>query len=232
MRVAIIPARGGSKRIKKKNIKNFCGFPIITHSIKTALDSKLFDHVIISTDDEEIASVSKLAGAEIPFIRPDYLSDDYAGTLPVIAHAIIEYESIIKKKIDEVCCIYATAPFVSIDTLNKSLEILLHSPDLNYVFPAVEYNYSIFRSFKMNNNDRCEMLWPENFKKRSQDFPKIYHDAGQFYWGKRDAFCSKKELFQSDSSPIILPHYLAQDIDTEEDWYRAELLYQLLKAKQ
>jgi len=224
--VAIIPARGGSKRIPKKNIKNFHGKPLIAYSIKAALDSKLFEKVIVSTDDETIAEIAQQYGAEIPFIRPKELSDDYTGTVDVVNHAIAYLESQ-GERYEYVCTIYATAPFLQKKYLIEGYEKLKNSDAIN-AFSATSMPFPIQRTFKVNDNGRCEMFTPEHYMSRSQDLEEAYQDAGQFYWtkvGKK----SNEIMFGSDSIPIILPRYLVQDIDTLEDWKRAEYMYEALK---
>lgn len=229
MRLAIIPARGGSKRIPKKNIKNFLGKPMIAYSIEAAIQSGLFDKIVVSTDSEEIAEVAIAYGAEIPFFRPSELANDHAATVPVIAHAIQWF-------IDNgeppsvACCIYATAPLIQEAYLREGFDAL-SDPEVLYAFSACEFSYPIFRSLKITPQNRVEMFFPENYNKRSQDLEKAYHDAGQFYWGRPEAFLKHLPLFDSYSSPIVLPHYLVQDIDTLDDWYRAELLYKGLEKK-
>lgn len=230
MRLAVIPARGGSKRIPRKNIKNFCGQPIIAYSIQSALNSELFGKVIVSTDDEEIADVAKQYGAEVPFIRPDELSDDFTGTVPVIKHAILESEKVYACDFSEVCCIYATSPFIQQEYLKKGLELLTENGSA-YTFSATEYNYPIQRSFFVSDEGRASMFYPEEYQTRSQDLTPAYHDAGQFYWGLGNAYMDEIPLIGSDSAPVILPSYLVQDIDTMDDWRRAELIYNALFKK-
>nr|VFJ52748.1 MAG: N-acylneuraminate cytidylyltransferase [Candidatus Kentron sp. FM]VFJ57286.1 MAG: N-acylneuraminate cytidylyltransferase [Candidatus Kentron sp. FM]VFK08924.1 MAG: N-acylneuraminate cytidylyltransferase [Candidatus Kentron sp. FM] len=227
MNIAIIPARGGSKRIPRKNIRDFCGMPMIARSIATARDSGLFEHIIVSTDDEEIADVAKKHGAEIPFVRPAELADNYAGTIEVVAHAarwLLERQW----PINAVCCLYATAPFVRPDDMRLGLEMLQSGP-WAYTFTATEYASPIFRSFRVHPQGGVEMFFPERFDTRSQDLPVALHDAGQFYWGWPDSWLKQKKLFDRHSSPIIIPNWRVQDIDTEEDWRRAELLHNILR---
>ncbi|WP_395167155.1 pseudaminic acid cytidylyltransferase [Francisella salimarina] len=228
MRLAVIPARGGSKRIPRKNIKYFREKPIIAHSIQTLLKSNLFDKVIVSTDDTEIADVAKEYGAEVPFIRPKDISDDFATTGDVVKHAIEWYQSK-GENIGVVCCLYATAPFVKCEDLINSLKVL-ETDDTECVFSATEFSYPIFRSFALDCDYRPEMFWPENFAKRSQDLPKAYHDAGMFYIAKPCVFTEGKPLFSEHSKVNLIPHYRVQDIDTLEDWKRAELMYGALKS--
>lgn len=227
MNVAIIPARGGSKRIPRKNIKAFAGKPIISWSIKAALESDCFDQVIVSTDDSEIADIAIKYGADVPFLRPEKLSDDFTGTIPVIRHAI---KQLCDKSTDveNVCCIYATAPFLCIEDLRRGLEILLASNSL-FSFAVTRFPFPIQRALKINERDRVEMFQPEYFHTRSQDLEESWHDAGQFYWGKVAAWLDEDVLFGSNSSPVKLPMYRVQDLDTYEDWERAELMYRVLK---
>lgn len=227
--IAVIPARGGSKRIPKKNIKDFFGKPLIAYSIEVALKSKLFKKVIVSTDDEEIASVAKQYGADVPFIRPKELSDDYTGTGDVVNHAI-EYLESNGESYEYICTIYATAPFLQVKYLVEGYEKLKNSDAVN-TFSVTSMPSPVQRSFKLNDNGRCEMFNPEHYMSRSQDLEEAYHDAGQFYWTarSRQKNSTNKVVFSSISIPIILPRYLVQDIDTLEDWKRAEYMYEALK---
>lgn len=226
--VAIIPARGGSKRIPKKNIKLFHGKPLIAYSIETALASKLFEKVIVSTDDEEIARVAMEYGAEVPFIRPKELSDDYTGTADVVNHAI-EYLESQGENIDYVCTIYATAPFLQEQYLIEGFEKLKNSDAVN-AFSCTSMPFPIQRTFKLDENGRCEMFTPEHYMSRSQDLEEAYQDAGQFYWTNRirQKESRNQVVFSDISIPIILPRYRVQDIDTLEDWTRAEYMYHAL----
>lgn len=225
MNLAIIPARGGSKRIPGKNIKFFLGKPIISYSIKTVLKSNIFDKVIVSTDSKEIASVAREHGAETPFIRPAELADDFCGTTEVIAHAIKWYQ---KKgyQIDLVCCVYATSPFISPETIIKGMKILKET-DKQYSLTVTHFPSSIHRALKIDKN-QIGMLWPENFNIRSQDLKEAYYDAGQMYCGKPKAFIDGLPFFTNQSAPIILPNYLVQDIDTIEQWKTAELMFKAM----
>lgn len=222
MNVAIIPARGGSKRIPRKNIREFCGKPMIAYSIDAARQSSLFEHIVVSTDDEEIASVALARGAEVPFQRPAQLADDHAGTTEVIAHAT-RWLTDRGWLPEAVCCIYATAPFIRVEELRQGLA-LLKSGNWAFTFTATVYEAPIFRSFCIHPQGGVEMLFPEHFTTRSQDLPPALQDAGQFYWGQPDAWLKKKRLFDRHSCPIIIPRWRVQDIDTEEDWKRAEFL--------
>jgi N-acylneuraminate cytidylyltransferase len=230
MKLCVIPARGGSKRIPRKNIKLFNGKPIIAYSIEAALSSDCFDKVIVSTDDPEIAEVGRAYGAEIPFMRPDELANDYAGTLPVIKHAIEWFEQN-QTKPRNVCCIYATAPFVQAKSIKAAYQ-QLQEIDADYCFTVTGFSFPIQRAIKITENQRLQMFYPDKFNARSQDLVKSYHDAGQFYWGRAEAFKMQKQLFSDVSSPYVLPGYLVQDIDTAEDWTRAEIMYQVLRQSE
>ena len=229
MRLCIIPARGGSKRIPRKNIKEFLGQPVIAYSIKAAIDSQCFDKVIVSTNDAEIAEVAKSFGASVPFMRPDELADDYASTIPVVKHAI-EWFDDQGQSPSEVCCLYATAPFVRASTIRKAYE-QMQSAQADYCFTVTSFAFPIQRAIKITAENRVEMLYPEHLETRSQDLEESYHDAGQFYWGKAEAFKQQKPLFSKSATPYILPRYLVQDIDTLEDWKKAELMFKTIKKE-
>lgn len=234
--VAIIPARGGSKRIPKKNIRNFCGKPIIAYSIEAALDSGVFERVIVSTDDNEIATIAKQFGAEVPFIRPASLSDDHTGTNDVIVHAI---KSLQQQGVDIgfVCCIYATAPFLQSNFILNGLEQLKSDNSKRFSFSVCKFNYPVQRSFTIepssdvSSKGEIKLISPQYIGERSQDLPKVFHDAGQFYWALAEDFInSDNGMFSKVSIPIALPSYLVQDIDDEDDWRRAEYMYKALMA--
>lgn len=227
MKLAVIPARGGSKRIPRKNIKEFCGKPIIAWSIEAALKSGCFDRVIVSTDDPEIAATAQSWGVEVPFIRPAELADDYSGTIPVIAHAVDWYQQQGVNP-EHVCCVYATAPFVRAQDLRMGLNILMEK-GCNYAFAVTRYSFPIQRAIRITADGRVEMFHPEHFNTRSQDLEEAYHDAGQFYWGRAAAWQTGKAVFSPDASPVILPNERVQDIDTPEDWRRAERLFRALQ---
>ena len=227
MRIAVIPARGGSKRIPRKNIKPFQGKPMIAWSILAARDSACFDQIIVSTDDDEIADVARNYGAQVPFMRPANLSDDHATTVPVIAHATAWCRDA-GKDVTDVCCLYATAPFVRPDDLQKGLA-QLQSSGAQYVFSATDYGFPIQRALYQTAAGRVAMVQPEHMNTRSQDLPAAYHDAGQFYWGHAQAWLDQVPLMGADAQIITLPRYRVQDIDTPEDWRRAELLFQALQ---
>ncbi|MEQ1530814.1 MAG: pseudaminic acid cytidylyltransferase, partial [Methylococcales bacterium] len=200
MRIAVIPARGGSKRIPRKNIKLFFGKPMIAWSIEAAKASELFEHIIVSTDDMEIAEVAKTWGAEVPFMRPEELSNDYAGTTPVIAHAT-QWALDQGCELAATCCIYATAPFIQTDDLKRGWNSL-DSGDWDYAFTVTDFAAPIFRSFKQTAEGGIEMFFPEHFATRSQDLPVALHDAGQFYWGRPLAWLESKPIFDRYSNPV------------------------------
>lgn len=227
MRLAVIPARGGSKRIPRKNIKLFSGKPMIAWSIEAARQSACFDRIIVSTDDAEIAQIANVWGAEVPFMRPPHLSDDYTGTIPVIAHAI-EWQNAHGEAATQVCCIYATAPFVLPTDLQTGLA-QLQSSGANYAFSVTRYAFPIQRAIRITSTQQVEMLMPEHFNTRSQDLEEAWHDAGQFYWGQAQAWLDGKPIFNSGAVPVTLPRHRVQDIDTPEDWERAEWMF---KAQQ
>jgi len=229
MKIAVIPARGGSKRIPRKNIKVFCGKPMIAWSIEAARASGLFDQIIVSTDDAEIATVAKAYGAHVPFMRPEDLANDHAGTIPVIAHATHWLEAAGQAP-SAVCCIYAAAPFVQPADLKQGLEILDSGP-WEYVFSATSFGFPIFRSFKRHADGSVEMFFPQHFETRSQDLPEAFHDAGQFYWGRPGAWTGNKRIFDRWSNAVMLPRWRVQDIDCAEDWERAEVLMKLLRQQ-
>ncbi|WP_336933538.1 pseudaminic acid cytidylyltransferase [Acinetobacter bereziniae] len=223
MNLAVIPARGGSKRIPHKNIKFFLGKPMIAWSIEAALSCGIFDEVWVSTDDIEIAEISKRYGAKVPFIRPDKISDDFSTTADVMAHAVGYYKNEFLNIPDLVCCIYATAPFISIKDLLEGAKSI-KKDDLDYVFSATKFSFPIQRALKIKKDGKIDMISPSFYQKRSQDCEEYWHDAGQFYWGKSSAWLEKKDIFLSDSGIVSLPNYRVQDIDTLDDWVRAELM--------
>jgi N-acylneuraminate cytidylyltransferase len=228
MKLAVIPARGGSKRIPRKNIKLFCGKPIIAWSIEAALNSNCFDAVIVSTDDAEIAEVARECGAAVPFTRPPALADDYTGTIPVIQHSI-EWYAEHDRAPELACCIYATAPFIMGGDLNRGLAKLVQSGS-DYAFSVTSYAFPVQRAIRITGKGRTEMFYPEHFHTRSQDLEEAYHDAGQFYWGRAAAWLGGKPIFSHDAAPVVLPRHRVQDIDTPEDWERAEWMFKSMKA--
>jgi len=229
MRVAIIPARGGSKRIPRKNIKDFCGKPMIAWSIEAAKASGCFDKIIVSTDDQEIADIAQKWGAEVPFMRPPELSDDYAGTIPVIRHAI-EWLEANQNKVSFACCVYATAPFLSSIDLRTGWELMTVG-EHDYAFSVTSYAFPIQRAIRITKQGRIAMINPQHFKTRSQDLEEAWHDAGQFYWGTAEAWCEERTIFGDGSVPVKLLRHRVQDIDTPEDWIRAELLFRVMQAE-
>ncbi|QFT77192.1 pseudaminic acid cytidylyltransferase [Erythrobacter sp. THAF29] len=222
MNIAIIPARGGSKRIPRKNIRKFCGRPMIGWPIAAAADSGLFNHIIVSTDDQEIAEVARRAGAEVPFLRPAKLADDHAGTTDVVNHAL-NWAFDIGWQVDAACCIYATAAFVLSDDLIAARELL--SRDCDFAFPAVRYGHPPQRGFVAAKDGSPEFIQPEHRATRTQDLPSVYHDSGQFYWGTSAAWLEKRPFFGPRTRFLELPEWRARDIDRPEDWTMAEKLF-------
>lgn len=230
MNIAIIPARGGSKRIPHKNIKSFGGRPMMAWAIEAAQSSNLFAKIIVSTDDQEVAEVAIKCGAEVPFVRPDHLSDDYTGTTEVVAHAL-EWAVSNSINVSAACCVYATAAFIQPEDLKQSLSQLT-AGQWSYVFSATEFESPIFRSFSQKTEGGISMFFPEHYLTRSQDLPKAFHDAGQFYWGTTTAWLKKERIFGDNSEFFFIPRWRVQDIDTLDDWKRAELIHHLLRNKQ
>lgn len=225
-KLAIIPARGGSKRIPRKNIKSFLGKPIIAYSIEAAISSSMFDEVMVSTDDEEVAEVAKNCGAKVPFMRSAENADDFATTADVICEVLERYQNI-DQSFEFTCCIYPTAPLISINNLKKAFH-LLKEKKLTSVFPATSFSYPIWRSLKMQDDGRIAMNWPEYEKSRSQDLPIAYHDTGQFYWLTVQEFMKEQKLFGANSGVILLSEMEVQDIDNLDDWRLAELKMQIM----
>jgi pseudaminic acid cytidylyltransferase len=224
MKLCVIPARGGSKRIPRKNIREFCGKPMIAWSINAAQESGCFDRIIVSTDAAEIADVARQWGAEVPFIRPAELSDDFAGTPPVVSHSVHWYHKR-GQDLSSVCCLYATAPFTKPADIREGLEILTQVAADRFVFTATAYASPIQRALRLDlASGEAHMLQQDQFYRRSQDLEPAYHDAGQFYWGRPQAWLHRENLFEG-SQPLLLPRWRVQDIDTADDWVRAELLY-------
>ena len=223
--IAVIPARGGSKRIPRKNVKEFCGKPIIAYSIEAALKSGCFDRVIVSTDDEEIAEVAMKYGAEVPFIRPDNLSEDFSIVTDTVVHVIEQMEAQFKISVDYACFIYATAPLISELYLSQGLQELLSS-NKSFAIGVTSYAFPIQRALSIHASVINKLF--DHKETRSQDLEEYYHDAAHFCWGSKEAFIEKRDFFSSIAIPIVIPRSLVQDIDTLEDWEFAELLY---KAK-
>lgn len=226
MKVAIIPARGGSKRIPRKNIRLFNGKPMLAWSIETALQSQVFDRVIVSTDDAEIAAIAVACGAEVPFMRPAELSDDHTGTSAVVRHAIDWLNQ--HHPITLAGCIYATAPLLLVTDLQQAATALAADPTLKFVFSGCRFSFPIQRALYRNSLGQVTPVQPEAMPKRSQDLTETFHDAGQFYLGSAEAWLSGAAMFASHSFLQELPQHRVQDIDTEADWLRAELLQTLL----
>jgi len=223
--VAIIPARGGSKRIPRKNLLPFDGVPMIVRSIRTALDSGLFEQVVVSTDDAEIAELALVHGAQVPFLRPAELADDFTGTAAVIEHALQQLPAF-----DYACCVYATAPLLQARFLRQGFELLEQHPDKAFAFSVCSFGFPVQRALTLDGQGALTALYPEFRNTRSQDLPEAFQDAGQFYWGRSEAWLRGEVLYSPASLPVILPRHLVQDIDTLQDWKRAEYLYAALKA--
>ncbi|NTZ95540.1 pseudaminic acid cytidylyltransferase [Pseudomonas koreensis] len=223
--VAIIPARGGSKRIPRKNLLAFDGVPMIVRSIRTALDSGLFEQVVVSTDDAEIAELALAHGAQVPFLRPAELADDFTGTAAVIVHALQQLPAF-----DYACCVYATAPLLQSRFLREGFELLQQHPQKSFAFSVCSFGFPVQRALTVDGQGALTALYPEFRQTRSQDLPEAFQDAGQFYWGRSEAWLRGEVLYSSASLPVILPRHLVQDIDTLQDWKRAEYLYAALKA--
>lgn len=224
MQIAIIPARGGSKRIPRKNIRPFAGKPMICWPIETALASGLFDDVIVSTDDEEIMDVARQSGASVPFRRPADLSHDQAPARGVINHAIVEAERLHKRPVTLACCLYAISAFIRSEDLVAARAQLLADQPADFVFAALNYAHPVHRAMVLDARGRVEMLFPEHGRTRSQDLPQAFHDAAQFYWGTRAAFMEDHVMFSERSRPFLLDRTQAADIDSPEDWTYAERL--------
>ncbi len=225
MKIAVIPARGGSKRIPRKNIKEFCGRPMISWAIKAAENSGLFDHIIVSTDDEEIAQIARDSGAETPFKRPVELADDLTSTVPVVAHAV---ESCIALgwEVNFACCIYPCAPSLQASDLLAAYELAV-AQKADFVYPVAEYAHPIQRAMRRLPDGAMEFYSPQFELTRTQDLEKSYHDAGQFYWGKSTAWLAKKKMHTAGLG-MPIPNWRVVDIDAEDDWMRAELLFKAL----
>ncbi len=228
MTIAVIPARGGSKRIPRKNIRLFAGRPMIAHAIAAARQSGLFEHVVVSTDDPEIADIARGEGAETPFVRPSDLADDHTPTVPVIAHAIRACVGL-GWKTDRVCCIYSGVPFIELADLTGALALLEHS-GADYCFPVTEYSSPVQRALVRNDEGRMTPFFPEFELVRTQDLQHAYHDAGQFYWGRKDAWLNNARIHSSGVGYPI-PQWRVVDIDTEDDWERAQALYHYISRE-
>lgn len=227
MKIAVIPARGGSKRIPRKNIKDFCGRPMMAWAITTAKVSGLFDHIIVSTDDNEIAELARSWGAETPFVRPADLADDLTPTVPVVAHAV---KSCLDSGwvADYVCCIYPCVPFLQKSDLAAALH-LAQERDADFVYPVTEYAHPIQRAMRQLPGNKMQFLRPEYELTRTQDLEKTYHDAGQFYWGKASAWLAHKKM-HTDGLGMPIPNWRVVDIDSIDDWKRAECIFQAMST--
>lgn len=221
-RIAVIPARGGSKRIPRKNVRPFAGVPLIAHAIRTARASGLFDHVVVSTDDAGIAEIARAAGAELPFLRPAALADDHTGTVPVVGHAIAGCRAL-GWRVEQVCCIYPAVPLLPVAVLAEALA-LLASGDSDYVFPVLAFRSPIQRALRRSDDGRTQPFFPESTRTRTQDLPPAFHDAGQFYWGRAQAWLDGLSL-HGHARTLVLPDDSVVDIDTPDDWARAEALF-------
>ena len=229
MNLAVIPARGGSTRIAKKNIKDFLGKPIISYSIEAAIKSGIFDRIIVSTDSEEIAKIARQAGAETPFTRPDQLSKNSVNIADVIKHAILW----LKDKGQEythTCCILSTAPFLQSKYLAEGFG-LISEQDIDSVVSITKFPFPVFRAFKKDADGRLRFIWPEYELAHSNNLPESYHDAAQFYWVNVEKFLVSNSIMGKKVLPVLLPEYLVVDIDTPEDWDRAEIMYEVCKKK-
>ena len=223
MKIAVIPARGGSKRIPRKNIRPFLGRPIIAYSIDAARETELFDRIVVSTDDAEIAEVARALGAEAPFVRPTEISDDRTGTAVVVKHAL----ETLGPGIEAACCIYATAPFVRATDISTGWNAILEG-DASFAFSVTSFPFPIQRALRRLEHG-VALFEPAHAETRSQDLEPAFHDAGQFYWGTTSAWLEERPLFAAHSSPVVLPRWRVQDIDDEEDWARAEHLFRAIE---
>lgn len=227
MRLAVIPARGGSKRVPGKNVRRFAGRPMLAWSVKAALEAGVFDRIVVSTEDEAIADTARAAGAEVPFRRPPELADDHTPTQPVIAHAIAALGAAPQ---DRVCCIYATAPFLRPEDLRRGDAAL--TAGIAYTFAVTSFGFPIQRALRRDAAGRVAMIAPEHALTRSQDLEDAWHDAGQFYWAAAATWAAAGPIFGPASIGLPLPRHRVQDIDTEEDWRRAELMHAALTASE
>jgi len=225
MTIAIITARGGSKRIPRKNIKEFCGIPLISYSIKAALEANSISRIIVSTDDKEIAELALKYGAEVPFIRSEKNSDDYATTVDVVLEVLEQLECN-GEIYEKCCCIYPTAPFITAKKIDEAFSILDRNA-VDSVIPVSKFSYPIQRALKIEGN-KLSMMWPENINVRSQDLETAYHDCGQFYWFRTDTIKKKKQIFTEKTMAYEIPESEVQDIDNMEDWKIAEIKYRSL----
>ena len=226
MKIAVIPARGGSKRIPRKNIKEFSGKPMIAWAISIALESNLFDEVVVSTDDDEIAKVARGWGAKTPFVRPENLADDMTPTVPVVAHAVTACSNL-GWGVEYACCIYPCVPFLQVTDLADALNMLLDC-NADFVYPVTEYAHPVQRSMRRLSSGKMQFYSPEFELTRTQDLEKSYHDAGQFYWGTVPAWLEQKKM-HTDGLGMPIPNWRVVDIDSEDDWIRAVRSFQSLR---
>lgn len=223
MKLCVIPARGGSKRIPRKNIRFFAGKPMISYAIEAARQCGLFHHIIVSTEDNEIAGVAEKLGAEIPFRRPENLADDYTGTNDVVAHAIAACERLGYNS-EWVCCIYPAVPFICSDDIKQAYELLKNASHIEYSFPVAQFPSVIQRALRRNPSGVMESFYPEYETARTQDLEEAFHDAGQFYWGRRESW-SKNPRIHNSGIGLVIPSWRVVDIDTPQDWERAERIF-------
>jgi len=228
MNLAVIPARGGSRRISKKNVRLFCGMPMMAWTICAARESGVFDQIVVSTDDEQIASVARNFGAEVPFMRPAALADGQTPLVPVMRHAIVATEGAIGKPVAVAACLLATAPMMRPEELHGAIEDLSENPAADFLFSVTSYPFPIQRALRIEEANRVTMFQPEHELTRSQDLEEAYHDAGQFYFGRRSAWFDHQRIFSACSIGFVLPRHRVQDIDTEEDWTQAELMFKAM----
>lgn len=225
--ICIIPARGGSKRIPRKNIKDFLGKPIIAYSIEAALNSNLFDEVMVSTDDSEIAEIAKKYGAKVPFMRSEENANDFSGLAEVLEEVLLEYRRI-GENYDSFCCILSTSPLIQVSDIKSAYDLFIKN-DFDSVYPIVQFSYPILRSLNLDENKNINMNWPEYYNSRSQDLKPSYHDSGTFYWMKSEKLLHYKKMVTPNTGGIVVDELFVQDIDTETDWKLAELKYELLQ---
>lgn len=228
MRIAVIPARGGSKRIPRKNVKLFAGRPMIEYAIQAAHSANIFDHIVVTTDDEEIAKISMSAGAQVPFMRPRELADDHTPTVPVIAHAVRACLDL-GWKIEQTCCIYPGVPLISVADIVQAQKIL-EQDTAAFVFPVASFPSPIQRALKRQNDGTTSPFYPQYASTRTQDLEPGYFDAGQFYWGRKEAWLDGLNI-HANCKTIVLPEWRVVDIDTPADWERAESIYEALARK-
>jgi pseudaminic acid cytidylyltransferase len=227
LRLAIIPARGGSKRIPRKNVREFAGKPMVGHAIEAAQHSGLFEHIVVSTDDPDIAAVAKVLGAEVPFLRPARLADDHTPTVPVVEHAIAACRALGWHP-ETVCCIYPCVPFLRVEDLLSGLREVERGAA--YAFPVAQFASPVQRALKRDDDGSSHPMFPEFASVRTQDLPPAFHDAGQFYWGRSEAWTAGLNIHLYGRT-IVIPHWRVVDIDTPDDWRRAELLHGALRQE-